>query len=228
MKMCSKCKKRPAVVFLSNPATPNAEPEGLCLVCAKSLGIKPVDDMLKSMNMTDEDIEMMSNQFMEMMSPDGEDISDEDSFDMDTAPAIPFLKNLFGGESKYPPETPTYKITIGFLNIIDSILGILHIDLKKIIGVVPDVSSLVEPLLYNAEFDSYNAELKICDFIDDSDTEFEKLVYPEKKQTVRKSKKGLPIIIISALLIIGFIPLWIILFLFGYITNQIRYHDKIK
>lgn len=99
MKMCSKCKKRPAVVFLSNPATPNAEPEGLCLVCAKSLGIKPVDDMLKSMNMTDEDIEMMSNQFMEMISPDGEDISDEDSFDMGTAPAIPFLKNLFGGEN---------------------------------------------------------------------------------------------------------------------------------
>ena len=97
MRLCSKCKKRPAVVFLSNPATPNAEPEGLCLVCAKSLGIKPVDDMLKSMNMTDDDIEMMSNQFMEMMSPDGEDISDEDSFDMGTAPAIPFLKNIFGG-----------------------------------------------------------------------------------------------------------------------------------
>ena len=99
MRLCSKCKKRPAVVFLSNPATPNAEPEGLCLICAKSLGIKPVDDMLKSMNMTNEDIEMMSNQFMEMMSPDGEDISDEDSFDMGTAPAIPFLKNIFGGES---------------------------------------------------------------------------------------------------------------------------------
>ena len=97
MRLCSKCKKRPAVVFLSNPATPNAEPEGLCLVCAKSLGIKPVDDMLKSMNMTNEDIEMMSNQFMEMMSPDGEDITDEDSFDMGTAPAIPFLKNIFGG-----------------------------------------------------------------------------------------------------------------------------------
>lgn len=105
MKMCSKCKKRPAVVFLSNPATPNAEPEGLCLVCAKSLGIKPVDDMLKSMNMTDDDIEMMSNQFMEMISPDGEDISDEDSFDMGTAPAIPFLKNLFGGESAEKTNT---------------------------------------------------------------------------------------------------------------------------
>ena len=98
MKLCSKCKKRPAVVFISNPATPSAEPEGLCLMCAKELGIKPVDDMLKSMNVTDEDIEMMSNQFMEMMSPEGmddESLNDE-TFDLGTAPAIPFLKNMFG------------------------------------------------------------------------------------------------------------------------------------
>ena len=102
MKICSKCKKRPAVVFMSNPMNPNAEPEGLCLVCAKELGIKPVDDMLKSMNITDEDIEQMSDQFMEMMSPDG-DISDDDSelndetFDLGTAPAIPFIQKMFGG-----------------------------------------------------------------------------------------------------------------------------------
>ncbi|MBQ8203858.1 MAG: ATP-dependent Clp protease ATP-binding subunit [Clostridia bacterium] len=104
MKLCSKCKKRPAVVFISNPATPNSEPEGLCLMCAKDLGIKPVDDMLKSMNVTDEDIEMMSNQFIEMMSPesmDDESLNDE-TFDLGTAPAIPFLKNMFGmgGEAK--------------------------------------------------------------------------------------------------------------------------------
>ena len=104
MKLCSKCKKRPAVVFLSNPSMPNNEPEGLCLVCAKELGIKPVDDMLKSMNMTDEDIEMMSNQFMEMFSPDGDD---DASFDMGTAPAIPFLSNMFG--SGNVPESQTEK-----------------------------------------------------------------------------------------------------------------------
>ncbi len=104
MKLCSKCKKRPAVVFISNPASPSSEPEGLCLMCAKELGIKPVDDMLKSMNVTDEDIEMMSNQFLEMMSPEGmddESLNDE-TFDLGTAPAIPFLKNMFGmgGEDK--------------------------------------------------------------------------------------------------------------------------------
>ncbi|MBR4116869.1 MAG: ATP-dependent Clp protease ATP-binding subunit [Clostridia bacterium] len=101
MKLCSKCKKRPAVVFMSNPLNPNAEPEGLCLMCAKELGIKPVDDMLKSMNISDEDIEMMSNQFLEAVTDsdimlDDESLNDE-TFDMGTAPAIPFLKNIFGG-----------------------------------------------------------------------------------------------------------------------------------
>lgn len=98
MKMCSKCKKRPAVVFMSNPLKPSAEPEGLCLVCAKELGIKPVDDMLKSMNITDEDIEQMSDQFMEMISPEADDEAmNNETFDLGTAPAIPFFKNMFGG-----------------------------------------------------------------------------------------------------------------------------------
>ncbi|MBE6810594.1 MAG: ATP-dependent Clp protease ATP-binding subunit [Ruminococcaceae bacterium] len=100
MKLCSKCKKRPAVVFMSNPLTPNAEPEGLCLMCAKELGIKPVDDMLKSMNISDEDIEMMSNQFLDVMSNDmqiDDEALNDETFDMGTAPAIPFLKNIFGG-----------------------------------------------------------------------------------------------------------------------------------
>ena len=101
MKLCSKCKKRPAVVFMSNPLNPSAEPEGLCLVCAKELGIKPVDDMLKSMNITDEDIEQMSDQFMEMLSPDADDAAlNDETFDLGTAPAIPFLKNMFGGGEK--------------------------------------------------------------------------------------------------------------------------------
>ena len=60
MKLCSRCKKRPAVVFLADASTPGSEPQGLCLVCAKELGIKPVDDMLKRMNISDEDIEPVS------------------------------------------------------------------------------------------------------------------------------------------------------------------------
>ena len=99
MKLCSKCKKRPAVVFVSDMTNPNAEPNGLCLVCAKELGIKPVEDMLKKMNISDEDIEQMSDQFMDIMSlneeQDDAELNDE-TFDLGTAPAMPFLKNIFG------------------------------------------------------------------------------------------------------------------------------------
>ena len=99
MKLCSKCKKRPAVVFMSDMSNPNAEPNGLCLVCAKELGIKPVDDMLKRMNISDEDIEQMSEQFMDLMNVD-EDFDDaalnDETFDLGTAPAMPFFNKLFG------------------------------------------------------------------------------------------------------------------------------------
>ncbi len=102
MKLCSKCKKRPAVVFMSDMSNPNAEPNGLCLVCAKELGIKPVDDMLKRMNISDEDIEQMSEQFMDLMSMD-EDIDDaalnDETFDLGTAPAMPFINKIFGNLS---------------------------------------------------------------------------------------------------------------------------------
>ena len=101
MKLCSKCKKRPAVVFVSDAMNPNAEPNGLCLVCAKELGIKPIDDMLKKMNISDEDIEQMSEQFMDLMpfgedgEPDDSELNDE-TFDLGTAPAIPMFNKLFG------------------------------------------------------------------------------------------------------------------------------------
>lgn len=100
MKLCSRCKKRPAVVFVANAADTNSEPDGLCLVCAKELGIKPIDDMLKKMDITDDDIAAMSEQFMDIMLPDGDGIDDEalndETFDLGTAPAIPFLNKIFG------------------------------------------------------------------------------------------------------------------------------------
>ena len=96
MKLCYKCNKRPAVVFISDTANPSAEPKGLCLVCAKQSGIKPIDDMLKKMNISDEDIEQMSEQLTDIMSMNGED---DEAFDLGTAPAFPFLNNLFGGET---------------------------------------------------------------------------------------------------------------------------------
>ena len=94
MRLCSKCQKRPAVVFISDPAQQNGEPKGLCIVCAKDMGVKPINDMLSKMNISDEDIEQMSEQFMEIMGD-----NPDDEFDLGTAPAFPFLNNLFGDMS---------------------------------------------------------------------------------------------------------------------------------
>ena len=136
--------------------------------------------------------------------------------------------NLYGGESKYPPETPQYKITIGLLNIIDSILETLNIDFKKIIKVSPSVAGLVESLLYNPKIDSYFADLKVYPYVKAGEDAKEKLQWNEAPKTVRKSKKGLPIIIIAAVLLIVLLPLWLVLILFGFVKNQIKYGKKLK
>ena len=136
--------------------------------------------------------------------------------------------NLFGGESKYTPETPMYKIVMGFLGIIDSILRILHIDLKKIIKVVPSASELVEPLLFNYKIDSYYSLLKVYPFISEDGSDFEKLELIKPESTVKKSNKGLPVIISAVVLLIGLLPLWLILLLIGFIKNQIIYGKRMK
>ena len=101
MKLCCKCNKRPAMVFLADASSPNEEPKGFCLVCAKEMGYKPIDIMLKQMNISDEDIEQLSDQFMDMM--DDEEMNEE-TFDLGTAPAMPFLNNIFGAFGGAKPK----------------------------------------------------------------------------------------------------------------------------
>ena len=57
IRMCSRCHKRIAVVFMTRIENGETKQEGLCLVCARSLGIKPVNDMLEKMGISEEDIE---------------------------------------------------------------------------------------------------------------------------------------------------------------------------
>ena len=54
--LCSRCHKRPAVVFISQTADAS-ETQGLCLSCARELGIKPVNDLIDKMGITDEQME---------------------------------------------------------------------------------------------------------------------------------------------------------------------------
>lgn len=191
-----------------------------CVVYKYGWIIKPIFKFLNSLKIgtiarwTKKETGLKPSQYAE--------IKDRKVVDLITELAL----NLFGGESKYPPESGIYKITIGFLNIIDSILQILHIDLKKIIKVVPNTVSLVEPLLYNGKIDSYNADLRIYGFINDERSGFDRLEWKTVDPTVKKSKKGLPIVVCFILLILVFLPLWLILSLTGYLSNYIKYHNK--
>lgn len=72
--MCTRCHKRPAVIFMSRMENGQMVNEGLCLQCAKELGIPQVKDLIDRMGISDEDIESMSNQIMDMMG-------DEDGFE---------------------------------------------------------------------------------------------------------------------------------------------------
>jgi len=115
--LCSKCKKRPAVVFVSDANNPSAGSKGYCLVCAKEMGMKPVTEIMEKMGISEDDIEQLQDQMDGIMDSDifkeveefagidGDDSedSDDDSFSPGGAPTFPpFFKNLFN--SKDPSE----------------------------------------------------------------------------------------------------------------------------
>ena len=91
--LCSRCKKRMAVVFMTRIEGGETVNEGLCIQCAKELGIKPVTDMLDKMGVSDDDLEAMNEQMMSLA--EGMDVEDSDDFEMGGAQELPFLQNMF-------------------------------------------------------------------------------------------------------------------------------------
>ena len=98
--LCSRCKKNVAVVFISRMEGDKAHNEGLCLKCAKELGLPQVDDMMKRMGISDEDLDTLNSEMMQAFNgveelgdlPEGED-SEEDG----KTATFPFLNRLFSG-----------------------------------------------------------------------------------------------------------------------------------
>ena len=64
--LCSKCKKNLAVIFISRIENGVTKNEGLCLKCAREMGVQPVDDMMKRMGITDEDLDNLTEEMMGM------------------------------------------------------------------------------------------------------------------------------------------------------------------
>ena len=118
--MCSRCGKNVAIVFITRVEGNEQKNEGLCLKCARELHIKPVDDMLEKMGISDEDLDSLSGDMMNALSGveslmdiengGGDDDSDDDG----KTATFPFLNRLFGGnnggnvpaDSSPAPNTP--------------------------------------------------------------------------------------------------------------------------
>ena len=112
--LCSKCKKNVAVIFVTKIEGGKTLTEGLCLKCAKEMGIKPVDDIMKRMGITEDELEGLNSEMTEafqgmesMMAGDQNQDDDSDEIESQTA-TFPFLNKLFGGERQedLPAETP--------------------------------------------------------------------------------------------------------------------------
>ena len=95
-KMCVKCKKNIAVVFITRVENGNTLNEGYCLKCAKSLGIPQIDQVVKQMGISEDDLDMLSD---EMSSMFGQNDSESDDGSESRTATFPLLNQLFGSGS---------------------------------------------------------------------------------------------------------------------------------
>ena len=102
--ICSKCKKRPAVIFVSRVDGDKTTQEGYCIKCASELNIGPIKQMMQSMGITEDDIEAVNEQFGDMM----ENLED---FQLGGAGTMPFMQNFLnnnqmGNDTSAVEEAP--------------------------------------------------------------------------------------------------------------------------
>ena len=112
--LCSRCKKNIATVFITRMEGDKTVNEGLCLKCAKNLGLPQVNDMMQRMGITDDDLDNLNNEMMQAMDSieNAEELpgGDTDEEDAGKTATFPFLNRLFnnGGEPPAPTgETST-------------------------------------------------------------------------------------------------------------------------
>ena len=89
--LCSKCKKNPAVVFISKVNDNKSEPEGYCIKCAMEMNIGPVKHFMDNMGISEDDMDAITEQVNQMLGFDS-----DDDFEEGGAPTMPSLQSLFG------------------------------------------------------------------------------------------------------------------------------------
>ena len=157
--------------------------------------IKPVGKLLNKL--TFKKIWRLCKKECGLKKEDIADIADNNVVDF----ILELIQNLYSGDSPYGPETREYKLTCGFLNIIDSFLNTIGLKIGKILKGAESVRGLVEPLLWNPGPCDAEATLKIYPVYDD-----ENPAPPEEEKPfndpVKKSKKGPLVLLILILAVI--------------------------
>ncbi len=103
--MCSRCKKNVAVIFVARIDGGQSKNQGFCLKCARELNIKPIDDMMKRMGISDDDLDTLTSEMqsalgsvedMELLQSQPEDEVENEEDDEGKTATFPFLNRLFG------------------------------------------------------------------------------------------------------------------------------------
>lgn len=175
--------------------------------------IKPVAKLIHSL--TIKKIWRLCKKECGLKKSDIADIADRKVVDF----ILELVQDLFCGNSPYSPDTREYKITCGFLSIIDSLLNTIHVSLGKILKGTTSVRALVEPLLWNPGYNDYDAVLPIYPTYDGGNAPVQ--VAEPVEDTVRPSKKGpfvLVLIILSVLVILALVVGVIALIVWGIVS----------
>ena len=135
---------------------------------------------------------------------------------------VELVKNLYCGDSPYTPDTREYKLTCGFLNVIDSFLNTIHLPIGKFLKGAESVRSLVEPLLWNDGYCDAEATLPLYPLYDDENPAppemFEKKKFDDPVKTSKKGPAILCLLILAVLLLLAIIAGIIALIVIGIIA----------
>ena len=104
-KMCTKCRRNIAVVFITKMENGVTLNEGYCLKCARSLGIPQIDQAVRQMGISEEDLDLLSDEMSSMFGQRENEDQEEDEIDSQTA-TFPLLNQLFGGNTNLPAQPP--------------------------------------------------------------------------------------------------------------------------
>ena len=100
--ICSRCKRNAAVIFITKIENGVTSNEGICLKCAREMNLQPIEDLIRRMGITDDDLEDLTEEMMDIMGADS--IDQEDTTEDGKTATFPFLHRLFGGPDDTPPR----------------------------------------------------------------------------------------------------------------------------